>query len=131
MTELVVLPQPVQNLLFLHGGGGQLLLQLGGRPLQVQKVLVHLLAGPVLGGTLGLQGDLLLTQLRQPLAQGDALLSQGGGLLPQTLDLGLGIPDGLVALLHHGLLLGPAAGQVLRQAPQLRRPAGGSLPLGA
>ena len=130
VVQLVMLPEPVQNLLFLQGGGGDLLLQPGGGALQVQKVLVHLLAGPVLGSALGLQGQLLLMQGLEPGLELLAPDREGGnGLFPLG-DLGGGLVDvGLIG--QEGLLLlPPAPAQVPGETAQVRRPAGGGLPLG-
>ena len=52
--QLIGLPQPVDDLLLLHGPGVDFLFQPGRRAFQVQQVLVHLLALPVLGRPLRL-----------------------------------------------------------------------------
>ena len=129
VAELVMLPQPVQDLLFLQGGGGDLLLQTGGSPLQVQQVLVALLALLVAGGTLGLQGDLLLVQLRQAVPQGLPLPAQLVGGIFAAGDLRLGLGDGVPVLLYQVLLVLPAAGELLPQVLQVLEPSGGGVPL--
>ena len=110
-----MLPQTVQDLLFLHGGGGDLLLQAGNAPLQIQKVFIHVLAGAALGRTLGLQVQLFPVQRPQALFQCPGLTVQRFQLLPELCLLGLGIGDRLAVRRHRRLLLRPVARQVLRQ----------------
>ena len=123
-------PQPVQDLLFLHGGGGPLLVQLGYRPLQVQQVLVHLLARPVLGGPLRLQGVLLLCDGGQLLPVGRAPARQLLQRRLQSGDLFLRGGDVPAVGLRHLLLLLPVTGEIRAQRPQVRGAADRGLPLG-
>ena len=130
MAQLIGFPQLIQNLLFLHGGGGQLRFQPAGCPLQIQEGFVHLLPGAALGGTLRFQRDLLLADDRQPLRNGGALRFQfrlRGLPLPDLLLRG----SDLLPVLGKGrLLLASVAGQLRRQLPQVGSPAQCALPVG-
>ena len=128
--EFVVFPQPVQDLLFLHGGGGPLLVQFGHRPLQVQQVLVHLLARPVLGSPLRLQGVLLLCDGGQPLPEGRAPARQLLQRRLQSGDLFLRGGDVSAVGLRHLFLLLPVTREIRAQRPQVRGAADCGLPFG-
>ena len=125
--ELVVLPQPVQDLFFLQGGGGPPLVQLCHGPLQVQQVLVHLLARPVPGGPLRLQGVLLPVDGGEAVPESRSLLRQRIQLRSQRRDLRLGVGDVLPVGLHRPLLLGPVAGEIRAEGPQVPGAPGGGL----
>ena len=73
IRQLVVVPQAVQDLLFLHGGGGPLLFQASGLPLQLQNSVVLFAALPVFGRALRFQFQLFAGQVLQPGAQRSAL----------------------------------------------------------
>ena len=130
MAQFIGLPQLVQDLLFLHGGGGKLRFQPAGRPFQVQEGLVHLLTGPALGGALRLQGDLLPADDGQPLRNGGALGLQFrlSGCSPG--DLPLGFIDLPLVLGQGSFLLAPVPGQLRRQLPQVGGPAQSAFPVG-
>ena len=130
VAELVGLPQPVQDLLFLHGGGGNLVLQLCRRHLQVLEVLVQFLAGAVFGGALRLQGDLLLVQRRQAVPEGLALGGEFFQFRFPPGDLSVGLVDVPLIGPDRLRLLVPVPGQTLRQLPQVGGTADGGLPLG-
>ena len=130
VAELVVLPQAVQNLLFLHGRGGHFLFQLGCGPLQVQQVLVHLLALLVPGGALGLQGDLFVVQGLQAVPEGLTTAGKTLHCLPAPCDLALGAVDVLPVGADGFLLLAPVSRQLPRQLAQVGGTVNSGLPLG-
>ena len=127
MAQLVVLPQLVQQLLFLHGAALQLPLEAALRLSSVQQRLVELTALAAELFAAGLQRQLVPGQLLQ-------LLPQGGHLLLQFVQTGLALGDLCRRLLIVGaeplrqlVASGAVGGHVLLHAAQLLRAPQGRL----
>ena len=129
MGQLIVLPQLIQQLLFLHGGGHLLLLQPGDLAPDAQQLLVPALAlsgGP---GTHALQLQFLPVQLCHGVGTVPVLRLDGG-------QLRLLLPDGPgkvrvfgLVIRHAGLALVPVPGDAGLQFLQLAEAGPDGLPL--
>ena len=129
MGQLIVLPQLVQKLLLLHGGGNLLLLQAGHFSLQTEQLLVFALALPGGLDTLPLQLQLLLVHAVDGVGPALVLQAEGSQSLLLLGDL---LGKALVFLLivrHQGPALVPVPGHGCLQALQLLQTRAGGLPL--
>ena len=127
--QLIVLPQLVQKLLLLHGGGNLLLLQAGHFSLQTEQLLVFALALPGGLDTLPLQLQLLLVHAVDGVGSALVLQAEGSQSLLLLGDL---LGKALVFLLivrHQGPALVPVPGHGCLQALQLLQTRAGGLPL--
>ena len=131
MAELVVLPQPVQDLALLHGAGGLPLLQPGHLPLDVQQRVVALLQLPVRGGALLLNAQLLLPQLLQLLPAEPNLLPQPLRLRCALFQLRLDLLIGAAVLLQQCLPGGLVPHHILPKLLEIRQGPLHGIPLGA
>ena len=129
MGEAIGLPQLVQQLLLLHGGGRFLLAQAGHLGLQPQQLVAAGLALPGGPDPPGLQLQPGGIQPLQLLGAPAALLPQGSQGVLLLLDL---LGEALVLRLilgHQALALGPVPRQALPQGFQLTESRLGGLPL--
>ena len=129
MAELVGLPQLIQKLLLLHGGGHLLLLQPGGLPLGAQQLLVEGLA--LFGGLYppALQVDLLLVQPGNGLVLTLIFLPEAGQGLLLLGNLPGELRVFLLVVRHQGFALVPVPGHAGLEVFQLGQAGSGGLPL--